>query len=103
MTLSACACSVDVKITIAEARPDLQGARVGAWEAAKCKLSTKICVDGAVGHLVQRKAVDAVIVEAQRVAANGDTAGNIGTYMVVAAPAACAMRTTFCPAAVLQH
>ena len=84
--------SAGVKLTIAEARPDLQGARVGAWEAAKAKLKPRVCVDGAVGHLVQSRAVDAVVVEAQRVAANGDAAGNIGTYMVGAPPAAHAAR-----------
>lgn len=73
-----------VKVIIAEARPDMQGGRVCAWEAASCGLSTSVCVDAAVGHVVTQDLIDVVVVEAQKVAANGDVAANIGVFTIAA-------------------
>ena len=77
----------DVNIIIAEARPDLQGGRICAWEAVQSGIHTSVCVDAAVGHVLTNNNIGCVIVDAQRVAANGDVAANIGTLTVCAAAA----------------
>lgn len=65
-----------------ETRPFLQGARLTAWELQHEGIPVTLIADGAAGHLMSRGEVDAVIVGADRVAANGDVANKIGTYMV---------------------
>ena len=63
-----------------ETRPLLQGARLTAWELAGDGIPYTLVVDSAAGSLLRRRMVDAVIVGADRIAANGDTANKIGTY-----------------------
>jgi methylthioribose-1-phosphate isomerase len=63
-----------------ETRPLLQGARLTAWELAEAGLPYRITVDSAAPALIARGLVDCVVVGADRIAANGDTANKIGTY-----------------------
>ncbi|HIE33420.1 MAG TPA: S-methyl-5-thioribose-1-phosphate isomerase [Thermodesulfobacteriaceae bacterium] len=63
-----------------ETRPYLQGARLTAWELRKAGVPVAIIPDAAAGFLMARGLVQAVIVGADRIAANGDTANKIGTY-----------------------
>ncbi|HVR72370.1 MAG TPA: S-methyl-5-thioribose-1-phosphate isomerase [Vicinamibacteria bacterium] len=63
-----------------ETRPYLQGARLTAWELERDGIPTTLITDSMAGHLMSRAEVDAVIVGADRIAANGDVANKIGTY-----------------------
>ncbi|MCZ6671253.1 MAG: S-methyl-5-thioribose-1-phosphate isomerase, partial [Acidobacteria bacterium] len=63
-----------------ETRPFLQGSRLTAWELAKDGIPVTIITDGAAGQLLRRGEVGAVIVGADRIAANGDVANKVGTY-----------------------
>ncbi len=63
-----------------ETRPMLQGARLTAWELKRESITTHLLADSAAGMLLQRGEVQAVIVGADRIASNGDTANKIGTY-----------------------
>lgn len=65
-----------------ETRPFLQGARLTAWELMQDRIPVTLIPDVAAGHLMSRGEIDLVIVGADRVAANGDTANKIGTYGV---------------------
>ena len=65
-----------------ETRPFLQGSRLTAWELLRDGIETTIITDGMSGSLMRRGSVDAVIVGADRIAANGDVANKIGTYTV---------------------
>ena len=65
-----------------ETRPYLQGARLTAWELAKDGIPTTLIADNMAGHMMATGEVDAVIVGADRIAANGDVANKIGTYSV---------------------
>jgi len=65
-----------------ETRPFLQGARLTAWELLRDGIETTIITDGMSGALMQQRKVDLVVVGADRIAANGDTANKIGTYTV---------------------
>jgi methylthioribose-1-phosphate isomerase len=68
-----------------ETRPWLQGARLTAWELQKERIPAKLVADGAVAFLMAQGKVDWVIVGADRIAANGDTANKIGTYALAVA------------------
>jgi methylthioribose-1-phosphate isomerase len=72
--------SVDVYAD--ETRPFLQGARLTAWELQQDGIGVTLIADNAAGFLLSRGRIDAVIVGADRVAANGDVANKIGTYSV---------------------
>ena len=63
-----------------ETRPFLQGARLTAWELQKDGIDVTLITDGMPGHFFQQGRFDAVLVGADRIAANGDTANKIGTY-----------------------
>jgi methylthioribose-1-phosphate isomerase len=63
-----------------ETRPYLQGARLTAWELQKDGIDVTLITDSMSGHFFQEGRFDAVIVGADRIAANGDTANKIGTY-----------------------
>ncbi|MBW3661473.1 MAG: S-methyl-5-thioribose-1-phosphate isomerase [Actinobacteria bacterium] len=63
-----------------ETRPLLQGARLTAWEAANLAVPHAVLVDAAAASVFRRGDVDAVVVGADRIAANGDVANKIGTY-----------------------
>jgi methylthioribose-1-phosphate isomerase len=65
-----------------ETRPFLQGARLTAWELMKDKIPTTVLCDNMSAHLMKQGRIQAVIVGADRIAANGDTANKIGTYGV---------------------
>ncbi len=65
-----------------EARPLGQGARLTMWELDKLQMSGTLLCDSAVGSLMQAGKVDLVILGADRVAANGDTANKIGTFQL---------------------
>jgi methylthioribose-1-phosphate isomerase len=67
-------------VWVDETRPYLQGARLTAWECQKDGLPCALICDNMAGFFMQRGEVDAVIVGADRIAANGDTANKIGTY-----------------------
>jgi methylthioribose-1-phosphate isomerase len=65
-----------------ETRPFLQGARLTAWELQQDNIPVTLITDNMAGHVMKQGQVDAVVVGADRIAANGDTANKIGTYMV---------------------
>jgi methylthioribose-1-phosphate isomerase len=65
-----------------ETRPYLQGARLTAWELQQDGIDVTLITDNMAGHFFQQKTFDAVIVGADRIAANGDAANKIGTYTV---------------------
>ncbi len=65
-----------------ETRPYLQGARLTAWELLRDGIETTLIADSMAGHLMARGEIDAVVVGADRIAANGDVANKIGTYSV---------------------
>lgn len=69
-----------IKVLINETRPWLQGARLTAWEMARAGIKYQIQIDSAAAYLMSHKMVDLVLVGADRIAANGDTANKIGTY-----------------------
>jgi methylthioribose-1-phosphate isomerase len=71
-----------VRVLADETRPLLQGARLTAWELAKDGIPVEIVTDSMVGALMAQKAVDVVVVGADRIARNGDVANKIGTYGV---------------------
>ncbi|MGH8456562.1 MAG: S-methyl-5-thioribose-1-phosphate isomerase, partial [Stenotrophobium sp.] len=68
-----------------ETRPWLQGARLTAWELQQERIPAKLLADGAAAHLMSREKIAWVIVGADRIAANGDTANKIGTYALAVA------------------
>ncbi|MCY3894672.1 MAG: S-methyl-5-thioribose-1-phosphate isomerase [Acidimicrobiaceae bacterium] len=68
-----------VRVLAAESRPLLQGARLTAWELADAGIDVSVVPDGAMASLIAGGEVDAVIVGADRIAANGDTANKVGT------------------------
>jgi methylthioribose-1-phosphate isomerase len=65
-----------------ETRPWLQGARLTAWELLQDGIPTTLIADSTAGHLMARGEINAVVVGADRIAANGDVANKIGTYTV---------------------
>ena len=69
-----------VRVVATETRPQLQGARLTAWELMRDGIDCTLIVDSAAGALMQRGVIDLVLVGADRIAANGDTANKIGTY-----------------------
>jgi methylthioribose-1-phosphate isomerase len=71
-----------ISVIANETRPFLQGARLTAWELLQDNIPVTLIADNAAGLLMSRGEVDAVIVGADRVAANGDVANKIGTYSV---------------------
>ncbi len=63
-----------------ETRPFLQGARLTAWELQQDGIPVRLITDNMAGHFLHQGAIQAIIVGADRIAANGDTANKIGTY-----------------------
>ncbi len=63
-----------------ETRPRLQGAKLTAWECVQEGIPVTVITDSMAAHCMQRGMIDAVVVGADRIAANGDTANKIGTY-----------------------
>jgi methylthioribose-1-phosphate isomerase len=69
-----------VQVIADETRPLLQGSRLTAWELGKAGISCTVLADGMAASRLRRGGVTAVMVGADRIAANGDTANKIGTY-----------------------
>lgn len=67
-------------VWVDETRPLLQGARLTAWELKKLGIPHRLVTDSSAGALIARGEVDRIVVGADRIAANGDTANKIGTY-----------------------
>jgi methylthioribose-1-phosphate isomerase len=65
-----------------ETRPFLQGSRLTAWELMKDQIPTTVIADNMAGAMMRQGKIDAVVVGADRIAANGDVANKIGTYSV---------------------
>lgn len=65
-----------------ETRPYLQGARLTAWELMQDEIPVTLITDNMSGHVMKKGRVQAVVVGSDRIAANGDVANKIGTYMV---------------------
>ena len=72
----------EIDVLADETRPFLQGARLTAWELMKDNIPTTVLCDNMSAHLMKLGRIQAVIVGADRIAANGDTANKIGTYGV---------------------
>ncbi len=70
------------KVYACETRPLLQGARLTAWELLRAKIDTTLICDNMAATLMKQGKIDAVFAGADRIAANGDTANKIGTYML---------------------
>jgi len=79
---SAVAAGKRISVITGETRPFLQGARLTAWELSRDGIPVTLIADSVSGHLMSRGGIDAVVVGADRVAANGDVANKIGTYMI---------------------
>lgn len=71
-----------VAVIADETRPFLQGLRLTAWELAQDDIPVTVITDNMAGHVMKENKVDVVVVGADRIAANGDAANKIGTYMV---------------------
>lgn len=69
-----------IRVYACETRPLLQGARLTSWELLQEGIPVTLVTDGMAGYLMAQGMVDAVIVGADRIAANGDVANKIGTY-----------------------
>lgn len=70
----------DITVFIDETRPYLQGSRLTAWELLEEGIPHYIITDSSAGFLISQGKIDAIIVGADRITANGDTANKIGTY-----------------------
>ena len=71
-----------VTVLADETRPFLQGARLTAWELVREGIQTTVITDNMAGAIMRMGQIDIVVVGADRIAANGDTANKIGTYTV---------------------
>jgi methylthioribose-1-phosphate isomerase len=71
-----------LSVLVPETRPYLQGARLTAWELHEGGVPLTLITDNMVGHFMKAGSVSAVVVGADRIAANGDTANKIGTYQI---------------------
>ncbi len=71
-----------LEVFATETRPYLQGARLTAWELRRDSIPTTLITDNMVGHFMKRGEIHAVVVGADRIASNGDTANKIGTYTI---------------------
>ena len=70
----------NISVFADETRPYLQGARLTAWELTQDGIPVTLICDNMAGHFMKSGSIDCVIVGADRIAANGDTANKIGTY-----------------------
>ena len=65
-----------------ETRPLLQGSRLTAWELGRAGIAVTVLTDGMSASLMRAREIDVVLVGADRIASNGDTANKIGTYAI---------------------
>jgi len=72
----------DIRVVADETRPYLQGARLTVWELQQDNIPVTLITDNMAGYIMAKGRVDGVIVGADRIAGNGDTANKIGTYSV---------------------
>lgn len=72
----------NVKVYFTETRPLLQGSRLTSFELVKSEIPGTLIADSAVGYLMKERKINKVIVGADRIAKNGDTANKIGTYQI---------------------
>jgi methylthioribose-1-phosphate isomerase len=79
---AAVAAGKQIQVFADETRPFLQGSRLTAWELMKDGIPTTLIADNMAGAMMRLGKIDAVIVGADRIAANGDVANKIGTYTV---------------------
>jgi methylthioribose-1-phosphate isomerase len=77
-----------IRVIACETRPYLQGARLTAWELSKDRIHVEVIADSMAAHFMARKAVNLVVVGADRVARSGDVANKIGTYSLACLAAA---------------
>ncbi|MBN1595387.1 S-methyl-5-thioribose-1-phosphate isomerase [candidate division FCPU426 bacterium] len=80
MIIEAARCRQDIHVLVCETRPGLHGARQTAMELKQAKVPFQIITDNMIGHLMKKGMVDIVVAGADRIAMNGDTAAEIGTY-----------------------
>ena len=71
-----------IRVYATETRPLLQGARLTTFELMREGITVTLITDGMAGHFLKNRAIDCVIVGADRIAANGDVANKIGTYSI---------------------
>lgn len=74
-----------IQVISQETRPYLQGARITAWELQRLGIPVRLATDGMAGALMQAHRVDVCVVGSDRLAANGDLANKVGTYLVALA------------------
>lgn len=72
----------NIEVYVDETRPLLQGARLTAWELSRLGIPHTLITDSMAGHFLHEGQIDCVIVGADRIACNGDTANKIGTYSI---------------------
>ncbi|MBT5472325.1 MAG: S-methyl-5-thioribose-1-phosphate isomerase [Nitrospina sp.] len=72
----------NIRVLANETRPFLQGARLTTWELKEDNIPVKLITDNMCGFFMNKQEIDLVVVGADRIAANGDVANKIGTYMV---------------------
>lgn len=72
----------DIFVYADETRPRLQGARLTAWELVQEGIPCKLIADSVAATLIRNKKIDLILVGADRIALNGDTANKIGTFML---------------------
>ena len=72
----------EIRVFADETRPFLQGSRLTAWEMMKEKIPCTLITDNMAGYFMKADQIQAVVVGADRIAANGDVANKIGTYSV---------------------
>ncbi len=77
-----------VRVLATETRPLFQGARLTAWELARDGIPVEVITDSMVAHFMGRREIHVVVVGADRIARNGDTANKIGTYGIACIAAA---------------
>jgi methylthioribose-1-phosphate isomerase len=70
----------NIHVLLDETRPQLQGARLSAWECEQYNIPYTLIADNAAGHYMRTGQIDIVFVGSDRTAANGDVANKIGTY-----------------------
>ncbi len=71
-----------IRVFADETRPYMQGTRLTAWELMKDNIPVTLITDNQSGHIMKKGMIQAVVVGSDRIAANGDVANKIGTYMV---------------------
>ncbi|WP_010283269.1 S-methyl-5-thioribose-1-phosphate isomerase [Bacillus timonensis] len=71
---------INLEVYASETRPVLQGARLTTWELLQSGIDVTLITDNMAAHTIAEKGIDAIIVGADRITANGDTANKIGTF-----------------------